>query len=292
MIFDDEHAGTAVLDPPPPAHHAGGVAARLAREAVRYAATLDTDDRQALTVRLYCYGRLPLTPRWARRFPDHAAVAGHLGLGRGGPLHDVVEGAWTLSSDPAAPDGWLSWARRDAPAPAPGVPTLKLYLSPRPEALPDAFGALALALRDTDATAFKVGRDAHGLLRPDKMVADFPSMDGLRAAALALAGRLRGVPAHGVPFTAPLTPDALLSWGADPVTPPDEARQSWRVWVAGRLAAALVRARAEGRGGALGAARALALVHDEHGVSPDAWEPPAAWLSRGGAPDWRGTTCP
>jgi hypothetical protein len=277
-------AGTALLDPSPSAAaaDAGGVAARLAHEAVRYAATLHSDDPEALTVRLYCYGRLPLTSRWGRHFPDHAAVAGYLGVDRGA-LGAALDRGWTRSGDPAAPDGWLSWGRREPPAAAPHAATVKLYLSPRPEALRDAFGALVEALDGTDALAFKVGRDAHGLLRPDKLVAYFPSMQGLYDAAGALAARLRGVPAHGVPFTAPLAPDALVSWGADPVPAPGGPRESWRLWVAQRLAAAILRARGED-GPAAAAARALDILRHEHGVSPETWEPPAAWLPRGAAP--------
>ncbi|HEX9939884.1 MAG TPA: hypothetical protein VGB15_22305, partial [Longimicrobium sp.] len=188
------------------------------------------------------------------------------------------------SGDPAAPDGWLSWARRSTPpAPAEGR-SCKLYLSPRPEALREAFAALAAVLADSDATAFKVGRDAHGVLRPDKLVAYFPSPDGLRGAAAELAARLAGVPAHGVAFTAPLTPDALLSWGADPPPAPGAGPESWRMWVATRLARAIVRARGEA-GRAEVPARALEILHREHGVSPDRWEPPARWLPAGGAPD-------
>ncbi|HEX9935919.1 MAG TPA: hypothetical protein VGB15_02305, partial [Longimicrobium sp.] len=85
-----------LLDPPPrrTGDPEGGAAARLARQAVRYAATLGTGDLQALTVRLYCYGRLPLTPAWTRRLPDHAAVAEHLGVGRGGALAAAMERHW------------------------------------------------------------------------------------------------------------------------------------------------------------------------------------------------------
>ncbi len=269
--------------PPRPGYGRGGAAARLAWQAVRYAATLPSDDLQALVVRLYCYGRLPLTPAWARRLPDHAAVAEHLGVGRGGALAAAVERRWRLSGDPAAPDGWLSWGRRGAPPPPADGRSCKLYLSPRPEALREAFAALVAVLAGSDATAFKVGRDAHGVLRPDKLVAYFPSLEGLRGAAAELAARLAGLPAHGVAFTAPLTPDALVAWGADPPPAAGGQPESWRLWVATRLARAIVRARGEVERAEV-PARALQIVHREHGVSPDHWEPPTAWLPAGGAP--------
>jgi hypothetical protein len=98
--------------------------------------------------------------------------------------------------------------------------------------------------------AFKVGADAAGLLRPDKMVAYFDNFEALAAVADSLADALAGVSAHGVPFSAEITSDGLLSWGVDP---PREERppgwsggQSWRLWVTNRLAGALLAARGQG----------------------------------------------
>ena len=50
---------------------------------------------------------------------------------------------------------------------------------------------------------------------------------------------LGSCPAHGVPFTAEISPDGLLSWGADPPgrSFSDGADStSWRMWVTRRLA--------------------------------------------------------
>jgi hypothetical protein len=85
------------------------------------------------------------------------------------------------------------------------------------------------------------------LARPDKLVAYFPAFEPLERTALRLAPRLRGVPAHGVPFTAGLSEDGMLSWGLDPPDSPDAAwseRASWRSWIALRLAAGIIDARA------------------------------------------------
>src|SRR5262249_57560169 len=97
--------------------------------------------------------------------------------------------------------------------------------------------------------------DAEGLLRPDKIVAYFPTLDGLRTASDRLATRLDGCPAHGVPFTSELSGGGLLSWGVDP--PASERlvnwqpQESWRLWLTNRLANALFTARAGGAAGAL-----------------------------------------
>jgi len=95
---------------------------------------------------------------------------------------------------------------------------------------------------------WKIGADLAGLLRPDKIVAYFPDFDALARAAQILCERLDGLPAHGVPFTAEIGGGGLLSWGMDP--PRDEALpwsgpESWRIWLANRLARALLDARAQ-----------------------------------------------
>jgi hypothetical protein len=79
------------------------------------------------------------------------------------------------------------------------------------------------------------------LLRPDKLVAYYPSFERLAAAADAVAGRLAGTPAQGVPFTAEIAGGGLLSWGVDP--PPEgswSGGESWRLWLTHRLATALL----------------------------------------------------
>jgi hypothetical protein len=53
---------------------------------------------------------------------------------------------------------------------------------------------------------------------------------------------LQGCSAHGVPFTAELGGDGLLSWGRDPPPDPAHGRQtlSWRTWITWRLAEGLM----------------------------------------------------
>src|SRR6185369_3495174 len=95
---------------------------------------------------------------------------------------------------------------------------------------------------------FKIGADAAGLLRPDKIVLYFADQQSLLQVAGALHARLPGVRAQGVPFSAEITGDGLLSWGMDP---PARERvlawhepESWRLWVARRLALAMIAAQA------------------------------------------------
>jgi hypothetical protein len=125
-----------------------------------------------------------------------------------------------------------------------------LYLSPLPEFISEVFSIAFSTLSKTNTFHLKVGADASGLLRPDKMVAYFYTQDDLRKASQLLAKELEECPAHGVPFTAEIAGDGLLSWGVDP---PDEKQllswkpqESWRLWLTNRLANGLVTGRNSG----------------------------------------------
>jgi hypothetical protein len=217
--------------PPPPAQQ------NLSLDALRHAEQLVTHDIATLTTALYTYNRLPRTRVWASRFPDRDAVLAHL------ETSPLLDRHWVQSS---ANSGWISWRPREQRGGADAV-TWKLYVSPRPEHVRDAFHALVRVLAEHGGAPMKIGQDAAGLLRPDKLVTYFSSRAELDAVALALRDALHDCPAHGVPFSAMFDNDGddrgVLSWGVDP---PDSERvlswldrESWRLWVAKSLASAL-----------------------------------------------------
>ena len=240
-----------------------GRIAGLSAAALRYGQALGPGDPELLAWRLYSYNRQPLTPRWSRLLPSPEAMARHLGIDAGGTNRRLLDSSW----EPVAMAGWLAWFARpragEAPGGRAGGPTWKLYVSPRPEDVAGGFSAVLAALTAARATQFKVGTDASGLLRPDKIVAYFPSYERLAAAADAVLARLDGAPAQGVPFTAEI----------------GGGRESWRVWVAHRLAWALLTARntaAEPQEHALEPWRfALERVRLE-GIDTETWTPSAA----------------
>ena len=126
----------------------------------------------------------------------------------------------------------------------------------------------------------KLGRGLPGLTRPDKLVAYFSRLDDLQEAGTGLHRRLGGCPVHGVPFTAELSPDGLLSWGADrPRTAPGQP-ESWRLWIAWKLAGHFETAR---RGDVSGPLWRFVLDRLRlDGVNPDIWAPNAEfWPSLG-----------
>ena len=250
---------------PPP--RKGSRLAAVSDDAVRYAESLGIHDPRVLRQRLYRYHCRPASPEWRRRLADDGAVSRFLRLGRAA-RRGVAHGL-----EP----GWHYW--RPSRTTARSAPAFKLYVSPGIEDAPAALAAtLAILGRARGMVAAKAGRDVHALLRPDKLVAYFRDAEALHTVAGELGAALRGMPAHGVPFTADLTGDGLLSWAADP--PADTISLdwagdgSWRVWIASRLASSLALAASE----ADAAAPAWLFAVDRlslDGVDPATWAPSA-----------------
>lgn len=219
-----------------------GRIARQSRAATIAASHVVGVEPERLWQRLYFYGRVPAQPRLLRYFPGRAALPGWLAGPPYGETAQTLRAEWEAVTPPVNNDRWSIWRRKGRALPA--DLRCKLYISPRWEDLPRTFRVAVETLAETGTPTFKVACDAHGGLRPDKMVAYFPSMDRLTAAATALAVALDGLDAHGVPFTAEFAGDGLLSWAIDPPATPGAGHPSWRVWVTRRLASALVAARA------------------------------------------------
>jgi len=253
--------------------------AELSRSALRYGQALAVDDPFLLSWRLYTYNHRPLTPRWQRRLPTADAVERYLGIAAGGACRPLLERRWTATGT----SPWLSWRARTRGAaedrrPS-GEPTWKLYVSPLPETLADGFGAVLEAFAAGRASHFKIGADAAGLLRPDKIVAYFPSFERLAEAAEAVTSRLAGTPAQGVPFTSEIGGEGLVSWGVDPAHEQADwgSGESWRLWLTHRLARALLSARAAEAGGMEPWRFAVERLRLD-GVDTDTWTPGAlAW---------------
>jgi hypothetical protein len=211
----------------------------------------------ALSRWLYRFNRTPKTPWWSRRETAYS-VAGWLGLAAGGG--SAVSAAVELEG------GWLHFRRRAEAGP---VPRYKLYVSPAARALLQVWGTIAAALTGAPVASFKLAATWDGLLRADRIVAHCADLTDLAATADRLAAALAGVPAQGVPFTAEIAGDGLLSWGVDP---PAKGQHTWRRWLTDRLAAALLAARAAGEAEPWRfAVERLRL----DGVDPEKWTPAA-----------------
>jgi hypothetical protein len=221
-----------------PAPAPGGRLAAMSRAALDYAERLRLPSVDALTARLYAYHRIPFSPRWARAYPDPEAVREVL-------PRRLLATHW---SGPAGGEQqyWLSWSPRRGTRPPGGLP-YKLYVSPRIEDLPEVLPPIVAALAAAGAPRFKIGSDAAGLLRPDKIVVYLRDAQETAAVAAAVADAVTGTPAHGVPFSAELAGDGVISWGGDPprdAGPAGRRAESWRLSVCRRLAEHLVAAAA------------------------------------------------
>ena len=252
---------------------------RLSRDALFHAQDLETNEPQALTTALYLYNRIPMSAFWKARFASHEAVLSQLGADRE-PLRVLLEREW-IASDRMK--GWLSWNSKSRRPRGDDEVTYKLYISPRPERIREAFEAVARVLSDFPGTQFKIGDGPAGLLRPDKLVAYFATREELFALANELRRELAGCDAHGVPFTAPFDDRGLLSWGIDP---PESERalrwlgpNSWRSWLSQRLAAAIAVAKSAQSASAVEPWRFAIERARRHGVEIETWTPSATLWS-------------
>lgn len=222
--------------------------ARLSIEALKYGQASGISNQEYLSAHLYFYNRLPLSPQWRQTFPTPEKVLEHIGLGPEGENLEMLERDWTRTRLPKGYEGWMLWkAAGSRVQRQPGEWSYKLYVSP--------LDSVREVIRETLAVAVELGIPAvktganlqYAILRPDKIILYVRDRSQLDEAARRLKRRLRGCRAHGVPFTADLSEDGLLSWGADP--PQEERkldtseRESWRLWVTNRLASALIEAR-------------------------------------------------
>ena len=258
-----------------------GRLALLSNAALRYGESLLLDDPSALAGRLYGFGRQPATPTWTRLLADGQAVLSFLGAGVGTDLRRRLDSDWQEANDRKTP-GWIIWSNRVRRKSEVGGSHCKLYVSPALTAMPQVFPVVLEA--SAQVSHFKIGSDAAGLLRPDKMVLYLPNKERLLAIASELASLLKGTAPHGVPFSAEITSDGLLSWGMDP---PQSERilawqepESWRLWVVRRLAAAMIAAQTDARSTMAPSQFALERLRHE-GVDVDTWTPSASiWHSK------------
>jgi hypothetical protein len=258
-----------------------GATARLSREALLYAQDLATQEPQALAMALYFYNRIPLSAFWKTRFATADTILAQLGL-------HLSKDAARLERDWIAAHGspgWFGWVSRSAARHEPGEVTWKLYVSPRPERIRDAFAVVVRTLPAVRAASFKVANTVSGMLRPDKLIAYFGSREDLTEAAETLGRELAGCEAQGVPFTASCDGSGLLSWGVDPPEA-DRAlrwlsRESWRLWLVQRLGAALSIAKSARSASAIEPWCFALERARRHGVDVETWTPSAAlWSSR------------
>jgi hypothetical protein len=268
--------GRALAGGTPDAH---SMLARLSRRAVVALAGRGYRDHGDASAYLYRYNRVPLSPAWSARIPSAAALRSFLGLSEG-PTAALLNSRWS-SSVIGLEEGWIHWStlKGKAPRGRSGI-TYKVYVSPTLDALPRALAAAVPVLAEARVSTFKVGSSAHSIARADKFVAYFSESARARECGAMLRDALRGVPAQGVPFTAPIDDEALISFGADQPDPHLSGSQvSWRQWVCRRLARYVLAATSDGAEDAIVAADFALQRLRLDGVDTLQWTPPVELAS-------------
>jgi hypothetical protein len=220
----------------------------LAVSALRYGQELTGLSEVELGRRLYFYGRKPVSPQLHGRIANTAALARFLGIDDDSTLVRSLRHRWTnVSISQGAREYWWQWlSTSEPPRGTAQRANYKLYVSPVVNDMREALAAIIGTLPHSQGvTGFKVGVGLWGISRPDKILVYFTQLDDLYRFTDLLRTRLSGCAAHGVPFSAAVSQDGLLSWGADPPrgATAGERATSWRMWVSSRLAEYLISAR-------------------------------------------------
>lgn len=246
-----------------------------AYRALRYAAMLRHLDGPSIARRLYQYGTHPRTATWERQFGDRAATARWLGLGHGRHLTKTLRAVYVAQRASAKGDPWFRWRLHASSAQE--VPRYKIYISPQPAQVREAFSTVVHLCCTVRVPAFKIGVGPLGLLRPDKLVLYFTDPEMLWSVARQLSLQLHDCPPHGVPFSAAIDAGGLLSWGIDP--PQERAFRtaggaSWRAFITHHLGSALAWRAADAPDFMI--AFALQRLRLE-GIDPDSWQMSDGW---------------
>jgi len=245
-----------------------GRLARLSVQGLQHAQALGADPVAVTAARLYAWNRLPASA-WRRSAAEPALVARTSASAAGTTWVQVSAGP------PTSP--WCVWRPRADPLEQTG-PGWKLYVSPQPLQLAEAVAAALTAAASLPVVSLKYGGDAYGILRPDKLIIHLATVDAVHQLASRLLRLLDGCPVHGVPYSAELGGDGLVSWGCDPPAGSADARigPSWRAWVTHNLAEGL----AGRRDGGIEPWQAALDRIARAGVDPLTWAPmPDLWAA-------------
>lgn len=239
----------------------------LSHKAIVYGESLGLEDQADLADRLYNFNRIAIRSSWRDpAFGD--AFRNEITLAM--PQALAGDTRWVKAQDRP----WRGYRRADL-VPSRDRETPKLYVSPGQGSLPEVVAAsIPVVMGHSEVIGWKVANDVETMVRPDKFVVYLKSHEALKQLADDLAPALRGVSVHGVPFTCDVGLDGLLSCGTDPPLPPDQPTSfidSWRTWVAARVAGGLVQARRAGLTGMDAHAAALSRARAA-GIDTTSWQ--------------------
>jgi hypothetical protein len=204
----------------------GGVeeASAVSALALQYALAVRHLKPSVLAQRLYAFNSLPAVRSEAQ---DHAAdFAACTGVDVNDPSPHMGGFAWTLERD----SGWL-YFRRGASRGG----RFKVYLCPKSQDIHKVIPTFAEVL-GRNGGVFKMAFPRDFLVRPDKIIAYFPTFQELQQGLSAMVGLTREARVQAVPFSAPVPKMPLLSWGVDPPSRSMRKARSWRSWLTVQVA--------------------------------------------------------
>ncbi|MEQ1905970.1 MAG: hypothetical protein ABL888_17405 [Pirellulaceae bacterium] len=223
--------------------------AKISLAAIQLGQRLFSDEPMRVSAFMYFYNRNPVTPRLQRALHTDTAYEQFLGLERGGACAQVLQDNWEFTPLGPTQTGWRSWTAKKKKRLSRGTKAgFKLYFSPTCESLPACLPTFIRTLTELAVPYFKIGADLPGLCRPDKIVAYFNSFDHVQEVGRAVAEAVGDVTVQGVPFSADLFGNGLLSWGIDPKEMPALEGQevaSWRLWITNHIARSVLQCKGD-----------------------------------------------
>jgi hypothetical protein len=196
-------------------------------------------DPMVLSCRLYTYNSLP-------GFRSRSLVEATC------RVREIVESNWSgifrvRTPSPQNP-GWYLFGNAKRNERRHSTPhNVKVYISPIVADVPRCLSRLVEILPSLQFNAWKIGRHSYGLTRCDKICVYFDSREHAHSAAQVFVEELRGIEAHGVPFTERQDSTGLISVGIDPdqssKAPSFAMQSSWRLWLARKMGAAMALAK-------------------------------------------------
>lgn len=221
-----------------------GKVARLTAEAVRYAILLNRLDVPAnlMSQAVYDFNRLPFAslPQSLWWYAGSAALADNV-------QRDLAAGGCHLDARYQrrldVESRWIYWETHSGEAQNKRL-RHKVYVSPSIRALRETLAVVARLCEAMGVVSFKLGLDAHGILRSDKMVVYFTDPESRQMFVREALSCTEGLDAHGVPLTRGAGASGLLSTAEDPLM----GALSWRQLISAELVDILKTERDRGRG--------------------------------------------
>lgn len=227
-----------------------GALYNISKDALLYGQELEINEKHILASRLYFYNRQPLTPSLSEVFLSSKKVMEYFFMDEYGHNYNLTRKNWRpIKIKGEFGKAWASFESLSEEPVSDNNVTYKLYLSTNVDSLKKDLTNILKILSSSKAFHLKIGKRITEMLRPDNFMIYFKNKDELMTTADNLKAVLSDTVPIGVPFTAEIFNDGLLSWGIDPPNNYKKSfllrQESWRSWICGQLASSIIDAKKE-----------------------------------------------